>query len=92
MRIREYRRTRFERAAERQHHSLVELEDARETIEKAIDSVEEYGYDPSIEEMDAVREQLERAKERAERVADAFGYEEHTNQRRTSSAPFCHCT
>ena len=34
--------------------------------------MEEYGYDLSIEEMDAVGEQLERAKRRAERHADAF--------------------
>ena len=39
-------------------------------------TVEEYGYGLSIEEMDAVREQLERAKKRAERVADAFDYED----------------
>ena len=38
--------------------------------------MEEYGYGLSIEEMDAVREQLERAKKRAERVADAFDYED----------------
>ena len=66
-------RTRFERAAEwRQERLVKSLEEARETVEKAIDSVEEYGHDLSIEELDAVAERLERAKRRAERHADAF--------------------
>ena len=80
MRIREYTRTRFERAAEerRKERFVKSLEDARDSIDEAIDSVEKYGYDLSADEMDTVAERLERAKRRAERHADAFD-DENTN-------------
>lgn len=74
--MREYTRTRFERAAEerRTERFVKSLEDARDSIDEAIDSVEKYGYDLSADEMDTVTERLERA----ERHADAFD-DENTN-------------
>ena len=61
------KRTGFERAAEwRQARFVKSLEDLNETVEKAIDSVAEYGFDLSTDELDSVREHLKRANRRAD--------------------------
>ena len=72
--MREYTRTRFERAAaERRDERFVKtLEDARDSIDEAMESVEKYGYGLSTDEMDTVTERLERAKRRAKRDETAF--------------------
>lgn len=76
----EDRRTRFGRGAEwRQQRFVKSLESLHETIGEALTSVSEFGNDLSNDELDAVREQLERAKRRSERHADAFD-DENSNR------------
>ena len=66
-------RTRFERAAEWRGERFVKsLEDARDSIDEAMESVEKYGHDLSTDELDTVAERLERAKRRAKRDETAF--------------------